>query len=285
MTGDAASEALMRALKSALRPIVTLMLAKGIVYSQFTELMKSLYVEVAAREFSLPERPQTDSRLSLLTGIHRKDIRRLCAQPVDELIIPESVSLGLRVVSAWSEVPFVDLEGKPLPLPRSARNGGELSFDALVGSVSRDIRSRALLDEWLRMGVVSISATDQVVLNTAAFVPSLGFEEKAFYLGHNLHDHGAAIVSNVLGGERPWLERSLHHSALPAAMVDELRSDAESGGMRLLQAMSRKVMKNSGPEGVTDSPSDDSCRFTFGIYFFSEASVDEASKMKREAKP
>lgn len=285
MTGEAASEALMRALKSALRPIVKLMLAKGIVYTQFTELMKSLYVEVAEREFSLPERQQSDSRLSLLTGIHRKDIRRLRAQPVDELIMPESVSLGLRVVSAWSDAPFVDLEGKPLPLPRSTRSGGELSFDALVRSVSRDIRSRALLDEWLSLGVVSLGESELVVLNAAAFVPTQGFEEKAFYLGHNLHDHGAAIVSNVLGNERPWLERSLHYSVLPAALVEELRRDAESGGMRLLQAMNRKVLKNSGPEAPDASPSDDSCRFTFGIYFFSEASVDEGSKMPQEEKP
>jgi hypothetical protein len=55
--------------------------------------------------------------------------------------------------------------------------------------------------------------------------------------------------------------------------------------MKLLQAMNRKVLKNSVPNAQDASPSDDSCRFTFGIYFFSEASVDEDSKMPSEEKP
>ncbi len=285
MSGNAGTEALMRALKSALRPIIKLMLAKGIVYTQFSELMKSLYVEVAEREFSLPDRPQTDSRVSLLTGIHRKDVRRLRALPVDELLMPDSVSLGLRVVSAWSEAPFVDMAGDPLPLARSSRIGGRLSFDHLVGSVSRDIRSRALLDEWLQLGVVSIDASDQIILNTAAFVPSLGFEEKAFYMGHNLHDHGAAVVSNLLGDSPPWLERSLHYAAVPASLVAELRRDAETGGMRLLKTMNRKVLMNAAPDEREAGPAEDTCRFTFGLYFYSETGDSGAGELSSKDKP
>lgn len=285
MSGNAGSEALMRALKRALRPIIKLMLAKGIVYTQFSELMKSLYVEVAERDFSLPDRPQTDSRISLLTGVHRKEVRRLRALPVDELTMPDSVSLGLRVVSAWSEAPFVDMTGDPLPLPRSSRIGGQLSFDYLVGSVSRDIRSRALLDEWLQLGVVSIDANDQVILNTAAFVPSLGFEEKAFYMGHNLHDHGAAVVSNLLGGSQPWLERSLHYAAVPASLVAELRRDAEAGGMRLLKTMNRKVLMNAAPDEDEAGAAEDARRFTFGIYFYSETGDSLAGETSSEEKP
>jgi hypothetical protein len=275
-----ASEVLLRALRSALRPIVKLMLAKGVVYTQFSELMKALYVDVAAREFALEGRPQTDSRISLLTGIHRKDIRRLRALSMSDLKMPDSVSLGLRVVSAWSEDPFIDADGNPLPLPRLARSGSGVSFDALVGSVSRDIRARALLDEWLNLGVVTLTDTEQVVLNTAAFIPSQGFDEKAFYLGHNLGDHGAAIASNLIGEARPFLERSVHYDSVPAGLVEQLGRDAEAGGMRLLRSINQKVIKSA--EHGSGSEQDSSRRFTFGIYFYSETPVDRSTGVDEE---
>ena len=69
--------ALVRALRRLLRPLVRLLLAKQVTYPFLANLLKAVYVEVAEREFAIAGKSQTTSRLSLLTGIHRKDAERL----------------------------------------------------------------------------------------------------------------------------------------------------------------------------------------------------------------
>ena len=58
-----------------------------------------------------------------------------------------------------------------MPLPRLASQGGGASFESLAARVSKDIRSRPMLDELLRLGVVYLDDRDRVVLNVEAFVP------------------------------------------------------------------------------------------------------------------
>ena len=257
------------ALRHLLRPLVRLLVARGITFTMLSDLLKQIYVDVADREFRLDGKPPTDSRVSLLSGVHRKDVRRMRgAAPGDEETVPESVALGAQLVSAWiSRRDFLDAKGKPRPLPRLASQGGERSFESLVASVSKDIRPRSVLDEWLRLGVVELDKEDRVVLKTAAFVPSRGFDEKAFYLGHNVHDHLAAAVNNLLAEGPPFLERSVHYDDLGAQSVDELAALAESAGMKTLKALNRKASAFEGRDRKTSAPKH---RFTFGIYFFSE---------------
>ncbi|NOQ89402.1 MAG: hypothetical protein GQ549_00480, partial [Gammaproteobacteria bacterium] len=59
------------------KPLIRLLIEKGITFPQFRELMKELYVEVADEQFSLDEKKPSDSRIFVLTGIHRKDIKRI----------------------------------------------------------------------------------------------------------------------------------------------------------------------------------------------------------------
>lgn len=252
------------------------MLAKGITYTYLADLLKGIFVEVAEREFRIEGKAQTDSRISLLTGVHRKDVRRL--RELDESSaeeIPPAVSLGAQLVAAWTGLPeYQDPAGGPRRLPRLARSGGDLSFEGLVAGISKDIRSRAVLDEWLRLGVVHVNENDEVVLDADAFIPQRGFEEKAFYFAHNLHDHAAAAAHNLLGEGPPWLERSVHYDALSAASVAKLREMATKTGMDALLALNRRAMILEEQDRAGDQPRQ---RFTCGIFFFSEASQQEDS--------
>lgn len=266
MSTPSSNDTLLKVLRQALRPLVKLLLAKGIAYPQLIDLLKGLYVDLAVRDFPVAGKEQTDSRVSLLTGIHRKDVKRLRGLPADEERVPETVSLGMRLINAWQLPPFADPDGTPKRLSRLARQGGELSFETLVSSVSKDIRSRSVLDEWTRLGIARIDDEDGVRLMTDAFVPHQGFAEKAFYFGHNLHDHAAAAASNLLGEHAPFLERSVHYTRLPAAMVATLAEDAESSGMRLLKSINRKAQAAASPADEDRTAQ----RFTFGIYFYSE---------------
>lgn len=261
--------ALVQALRRLLRPLVRLLLRHQATYPYLASLLKSIYVELAEREFGIPGKAQTTSRVSLLTGIHRKDVKRLRETPVDPDAPPGNVSLGAQLVLRWTASPeYLDGEGHPRPLSRLAADADAPSFESLVASVSKDIRARAVLDEWLRLGVARVDEQDRVVLAVEAFVPETGFDEKSYFLGRNVHDHLAAAVHNLSGKGPPLLERSVYYSGLSPESVDELATLAESVGMEALQAVNRRALELQ--ERDSDRP-DGNQRMNLGVYFYREA--------------
>ena len=263
--------ALVRALRRVLRPLVKLMLASGVTYPYLAELLKNLFVDVAASEFCLDSKVPTDSRISLMTGVHRKDVSRLRANLQKSVeTAPEVVSLGAQLVAVWLGTSrYQNEQGDPLPLPRFVSEGGDISFEGLVASVNTDIRSRVVLDEWLRLGVVRFDEQNRVCLNAQAFVPTEGFDEKAFYFGHNLHDHALAAAHNLLGGQPPFLERSVQYDALSPASVALLAKQSQDLGMKALLAVNKSALAFEQADaqpmaGETTARQ----RMTFGIYFY-----------------
>ena len=147
-----------------------------------------------------------------------------------------------------------------------------VDLDALVAAVSKDIRARPVLDEWLRLGVARLTDQDEVVLNAAAFVPQEGFEEKLSYLALHVGDHAMAAVENTLGRSDPWFERSVHYRGLSGADVEVLRARASELGMKALQTLNGEVKDEVS---VADADAVNR-RFTFGVYFY--ADDDERSE-------
>jgi len=282
---------LTRALRHVLRPLVRLMLGRGINYPYLAELLKGLFVEVADKEFRLDGKKPTDSRINLLTGVHRKDVSRLRMEldNQDDDIEPGIVSLGAQLVARWLGSPeYLDATGKAKPLTRFASEGGGCSFEALVASVSSDIRSRVVLDEWLRLGVAHLDDENRVCLNAEAFVPTKGFEEKVFYFGHNLHDHAAAAVSNLLDTQNtnteigvPFIERSVYYDELSISSVKQLATQGKTLGMKTLLAMNKSALEAEARDRI-ESPNEPRQRMTFGIYFYAEPANQESGNRSNE---
>lgn len=257
------------AVSRAMRPLVGLLIEHGLTYPWLNQLLKSVFVDVADKEFRLTDKRQTDSRITLLTGIHRKDIRRLRAgRKADNQDPPASVYLGAQVAAIWiSDERFLDAAGHPRPLPRLSRDDTP-SFEELVTSINTDIRPRAILDEWLRLGAVEVDEDDFIRLKTEAFVPSHGFEEKAYYLGRNVHDHLAAARHNVQSGDPPFLERSVFYDELSVESAQELEALARVEGMKVLQQLNRRARQlQAADRRKSDSTTH---RINFGIYFYRE---------------
>ncbi|AYG46285.1 hypothetical protein DV532_19140 [Pseudomonas sp. Leaf58] len=268
---------MLSALRRVMRPLVRLMLRRGVTYTLFADMLKEVFVDVAHREFRLDGTVPTDSRISLLTGVHRKDVRRLRSDgEASSAALPENITFGAQLVTLWTtSEPFCSAPGQALALPRLASVGGDCSFDALVAKVSTDIRGRVVLDEWLRLGIVRLDEQDCVHLEAQAFVPQKGFDEKAAYFGHNLHDHACAAVHNLSGEGQPFFERSVHYDALSSASVEHLREVVAKDGMQALLAFSRLA---SDLESVDVPSAEQRQRITVGLYFYTEATAPELSK-------
>lgn len=251
-----------------LRPLVRLLIRAGMTFPALVALLRELHVQVAEQEFALAGKAQTDSRVSLLTGIHRKEVRRLREAGAPVSAVPAAVSLGGQIIGAWLSTPgYVDEAGEPLPLARTAQAPGEPSFEGLVGSVTRDVRARAILDEWLAQGLAQVDAAQRIQLTESAYIPAQGGVELAYYFGRNLHDHMAAASANILSPKPPFMERAVHYDGLDAAQAAHLeqasRQIANAALVRVNKEARRMVTKGPPPPG-------DEWRWIFGVYVYRE---------------
>lgn len=254
-----------------------MLLHRGIAFPALAEAMKLVFFRVAREEFPLQGKKDTDSRLSILTGIHRRDIKRLREQteaaagvsdetrPIDHPAATE-ISLAARVIALWTGTSeYLDAEANPKPLPRLARHGDGQSFENLVRQVNRDVRPRALLDEWLRRGAVTLDSEDRVCLNLNVFMARKDLDEKAFYFAQNIHDHLATIAHNITGEDPPYLERCVYYGGLTPESVAELAELAREQGMKALQDINRRALhlkqRDAGKAGAIQ-------RMNFGMYFY-----------------
>jgi hypothetical protein len=270
------SPALTAAVRRILRPLVGFLLDHGLNYSWLVNELKGVFVDVAEREFTIPGKAQTDSRITLLTGVHRKDVRRLRSEASEEQVPPESVFFGAQVVALWiSDRRFLDKTGRPKPLPRRSGTRRGASFEDLVAQVSTDIRPRSVLDEWLRLGAVNIDEQDRVCLKVEAFVPAKGFDEKAFYFGRNIHDHLAAARHNLGDNGPTYLERSVYYDDLSEQSLQTLAELSAEEVMKALKVVNRRARQLQAKDRKRSTAK---FRMNFGAYFFQTPDPDNPEK-------
>lgn len=263
---------LLAALRHLLRPLVKLLLHYQITFPVLSEILKSIYVQVANEEFPLPGKKQTDSRISLLTGVHRKDIKRRLHN--DELDEPAPQSpLMSQLIATWLSDPlYCDKRGNAFPLARLKTQEKKASFESLVESVNKkDLRARVVLDNCLHHNVVYIDENDKVHLNMEAFIPEQGFDDKALFFGNNLHDHLAAAGHNLSGDGPSYFDRAVYYNHLTPKSVDKLTTLANDQGMELLKSVNRQAKLLQKADHNKENAQQ---RINLGLFFFHQFKQD-----------
>jgi len=261
--------AVINAVTNVLRPLVKLLIQKQITFPYLSNLLKRLYLDVAIHDVPSEGARLTDSRLSVLTGVHRKDIRRLKEE--SELLQPsgeKSISLSAQVISTWlSDLDYCDGAGSPMALWRLTKNG-EPSFESLIELVSKqDLRARTLLDEWVRSGIVSLDDENKVHLNTETFGPSEGFDEKIFFFKRNLQQHLNASVDNMLAKQSEHFDRCVYFNNLSETSRNELDQFVRKQAADLIKQINRK---GRSLQKLDSKNTSDKYRIHFGSFFYTE---------------
>lgn len=259
-----------------LRPLARLLLRNGVAYPAFAAAMKKVFLEAAAHELKSSGKKPTDSALSLLSGVHRRDVRNLgrLAEPLSADDAAEApMSMASQVVARWlGDVDCLDDEGQPRPLPRA---GSAPSFDGLVLGISSDVRPRAVLDELVRLGMAEETA-DEVRLLAPGFVPRQGFAEMAQLLQDNLHDHVAAASLNLDGGHN-YLEQSVFVDQLSAESAQQLHAAAAKAWRQAFKTVMREAQARYDHDQAHTEPAQRIHRARFGSYFYAADKDDHPS--------
>lgn len=261
------------ALRRILRPLVRLAIARRMGFPALAELLKGLYVEVAERHFRLGGRRMTDSRVSLLTGLQRRDVRA----HRDAAPTAEGATAGPlpRLVARWSGArAWQDAARRPKVLPRR----GPGSFEALAAEVSRDLHPRTLLDQLAAEGVVRLDPLDdRVTLLADAWLPR-DEASRLGYLGANLGDHAAAAAENLLTEPPPFFERAVHYNGLSAASLTALDALARDLLGDVLARLNAEALRLQDADAAGD---DRAGRFRAGAFIY--GATAEAAPAREEA--
>ncbi len=266
--GTTLQQTLFRALLVLLRPLVRILLRNGIAYGSFAELVKKTYVDVAFDAFAPEGRKQTISGVSALTGLTRKEARRLreLAKPADNSS-EQRYNRAVRVISGWvNDAEFQDSKGEPAELPVEGEHG---SFAALVKKYSGDVTTRSMLSVLAAASSVE-KTNERVRLLEHAFVPGKDPVEKLHILGSDVGELIATIDHNLTAGhdELRFQRKVFNHRVDPQA-VAEFRALSAEKAQALLEELDAWLSKH-------ETPSDAEGRYvSLGIYFYEDESDSE----------
>jgi hypothetical protein len=260
-----ADQAFQAALLRLLRPLVRIALRQGVAHAAFDEMVKQAYVQAASQdaEFNLPGRKQTASRVSVLTGLTRKEVARLQSSSVIENgEATSSRNRAVRVLNGW--------------VSRYKTPDGNLAdindddFSMLVRNFSGDIPVRAVLDELIRIGAVSRNENGLLKLHMQQYVPQADGtnETKLTLMGEHVSDLIASIDHNLTNPpERAFFQRRMFADNLPAASSAVVRMELERQSKVLLELARQTLNEHDQGESTTAVGQ---TRATLGVYYYEE---------------
>ncbi len=271
-------EALIRAAASALRPYMRRMLGTGLTFGQLEGRLRELFVEVAEREILRSGATPTDSRISALTGINRKEVRRIRALDRDTAPRTFSRSLIATLVSRWVNDPrTTDASGRPLPLPYDARRGP--SFVALARKITADMHPRALLEVLIGMGAAELGEGDVVTLMRAAYTPQRGRPEALAMLVEDPPELIETMLHNVLGvSQETRLQQKLAYDNIGSDGLDRLQAALRREADRFLKRANAVLLRHDR-DRTPRAPGGMRTNAGIGIYYFETPHEDEKQRL------
>jgi hypothetical protein len=138
------------------------LLRSGISYTEFAEVSRIAFVEISRKDFGIRGRPTNISRISAMTGIPRKEVRRLRKLSDD---LPENPRVEFSplsdVLHRWfTDERYLDSSGHPRKLRIAA---GHPSFAELVKECAGDVPVGAFRVELIRCGAVVEDSNGRLV--------------------------------------------------------------------------------------------------------------------------
>jgi len=226
---------LRNACSALLRPIASILMQSGMTWKEFSDLSKAVFVSVATDEFGIRGRPTNVSRVSILTGISRKEVKRQ-----RELLAAHTPSASskttdaTRLLSGWHQDPdYLDGEGSPLPLSAS---GPAPSFATLFEVYGGDTPEQTLLKELKSAGSVEEDDTGRLLAKRRYHMPAAMDLGLLRFFGTNLHDHAETLRNNLaVNGGPKRLEGFAVDDRIDPAAAAEFNAFVDRRGQQFLE--------------------------------------------------
>lgn len=248
------------ALLRIMRPLARLMIAHGVTITSASELMKRALIAASERDVGPGA---TDSRVSLVTGLHRKDVKRLRTDPLP-IARRSTTNACALLIAEWSHgADHIDPDGQPQAKTRA-------QFDELVRALRLDLPPATLLDALRDQGAITEDG-HRISLVSDIYLASPDTEASLIAFEKNLAAHLDAATDNLLSPTdiAPHLERAAHFNQLSDASLALLETEARRAVMEMLQALNARALelqKSDDGKGTG--------RFSVGAYVLAQNEED-----------
>ncbi|MDH3451617.1 MAG: DUF6502 family protein [Gammaproteobacteria bacterium] len=265
-------QALTNALLKLLYPLVRVLLRNGVSYGVFAELARKVFVDVAFNEFAQEGRKQTISRVAALTGLTRKEVKRLMElEQAGDASTHQRFNRAVRVISGWlNDARFHDAGGDPAPLPVE----GENSFATLVREFSGDVPTQAMLSVLQAAGSVERRG-HTVTLVKHAYVPAAAPLEKIGILGADTHELIDTIDHNLQAETKDLrFQRKVSYVDVSQRAASEFQTLSAEKAQALLEELNAWLAEN---EQLDRDAAEQGRQVSLGIYYFETDSKENDS--------
>lgn len=249
-----AKELVRRSCRLLLRPIASVVMKCGMTWKEFSDIAKSVFVQAATEEFGIRGRPTNVSRVSILTGISRKEVKRqrdLLAS--EEPAASTKTTDATRLLSGWHQDPdYLDDQANPLPLEVS---GPLPSFATLFSRYGGDTPEQTLVKELKSANSVAVDDAGRLVAKSRYHMPVAMSEGNIRFFGTNLFDHARTLNKNITGTEEARrFEGFAVDDRIDPAAAEEFKTLIEERGQQFLEDLDRWLDQHraTDPEQVTE---------------------------------
>jgi hypothetical protein len=203
---DAIQRKILDAVLLVLRPIARALLRAGIGFREFDEIAKTAFVDIATKDYGLRGRPTNISRVAVMTGLTRKEVRRLRDKSAagQETVVLRATPMATILHRWFTENEFLDENGKPRELNF---DGPGVTFSSLVRKYGGDIPPGAMRTELKRIN--AIEETERGTLRAIKRnVTSADVHERLITgLARVLYPAALTVAHNTSQPNETWLQR------------------------------------------------------------------------------
>lgn len=261
-------DALLSACKHFMLPVARFLIQNGVTFKEFSTMAKLAFVEVASDEYGIRGRQTNVSRTAVLTGLTRKEVKRVRDEIRDPSSSVDAATLNrpAQVLSTWNEdARFLDMNGSPRVLSME----GPDQFRDLLRVVGGDVPPGAMLTELIRAGCVAEVLEGEYKCVSRVFNPSEIDAFQAMRFGVCLHDLAATYQFNMSSGDdgprQRRFERQVWNDHIPRGRVPRFEKLVHDSGFEMLKSFDKWLAENQSSSESVDPRLK---RCGVGIYFF-----------------
>lgn len=253
-----------------MRPVAKILLRFGIGYREFAEITKTAFVDVATTDYGLRGRPTNISRVAVMTGLTRKEVRRIRAkiETGDESVVVKSTPLS-EVLHRWhAEAEFLDAAGRPAIIPFEGASG---SFSNLVKRFGGDIPPGAMRTELKRVEAVQETSDGQLEVIRRSIHPKGVHEKLVTALVHAVYPLVATVEHNTnpdREGET-WAQTNSFSQSIRKSDVPRLRRICFDRLSEVAESIDDLFMAYETLH-ENDESTNDQNTVAVGVFFFEE---------------
>ncbi len=264
------------ACRRVVRPLAALLLRFGMTWKEFSELSKSIFVQVATEEFGIKGRPTNISRVSILTGIGRKEVKRQRELlNADEPVAKRKTTDATRLLSAWhQDKEFLDRDGNPMPL---SQTGQGATFEALFSRYGGDIAMPTMIKELIKTGAMEKSPSGEFRALMRYYQPALADSENLQFAVDRIHDVIETMNNNVFATEdsAPRFGGFAANDAIPLEVIPKFREYLDKRGQAFLEEIDDWLTQHQLNDGRAAA---DTARVGISLFATEEKVLEESNQ-------